>query len=101
MGVFAGRGGGGGPGVAFEIARGRRGGTGPAGTANLPASAIGGGALNFRAGGDGSRGDGGDVGSSGASGRDFRDGGGGGGPRRLVELDPVSWGLMDFTIGAV
>lgn len=89
MGVFAGRGGGGGPALTFEVARGRRRGTGPAGTANLPASAIGGGALNLRAGGDGSRG-GVDARSSGASGRDFRDGGGGGGPRRLVELDPVS-----------
>lgn len=75
--------------MTFEVARGRRGGTGPAGSANLPASGSGGGALNLRAGGDGSRG-GRETGSSGASERVFRDGGGGGGPRLLVELEPVS-----------
>lgn len=74
--------------MTFEVARGRRGGTGPAGSANFPASANGGGALNLRAGGDGSRGR--ETGSSGASERVFRDGGGGGGPLLLVELEPVS-----------
>lgn len=84
--------------MTLDVARGRRGGTKPAGSANLPASAIGGGALNLRTGGDGSRGGGG-VGSSGASERVFRDGGGGGGPRLLVELDPVSCGLIEVTFG--
>lgn len=85
--------------MTFEIARGRRGGTGPAGSANFPASANGGGALNRRVGGDGSRG-GTETDSSGASERVFRDGGGGGGPRLLVELEPVSWGLIEVTFGA-
>lgn len=78
--------------MAFDIARGRRGGACPAGSANLPASAIGGGARNIRVGaggGDGSRG-GDETGSSAVSARPFRvGGGGGGGPRRLAELVPV------------
>lgn len=92
IGVFGGRGGGGGPGVTFDVARGRRGTAGPAGSAYLPASAIGGGARNIRVGaggGDGSRG-GEETDSSAVSARPFRVGGGGGGPRRLAELVPVS-----------
>lgn len=108
MASFGGRGGGGGPGAApgvtFDVARGRLGGTGPAGSAYFPASASGGGALNLRtgcaggAGGEGSRG-GGDIASSVGSVRALRDGGGGGGPRRLPEFVPVPWGLIVFTLG--
>ena len=92
IGVFGGRGGGGGPGFAPDVARCLVGGGGV--WANLPASAMGGGARNFGRGGEGSRGDSGGgvggVGSSGASLRALRDGGGGGGaPRRLPELFPV------------
>lgn len=48
MGVFGGRGGGGGPGFAtLEVARGRLGRLGAGTFANLPASASGGGALNW------------------------------------------------------
>lgn len=48
IGVFGGRGGGGGPGFAiFEVARGRLGRLGAGTFANLPASASGGGALNW------------------------------------------------------
>ena len=51
MGVFGGLGGGGGPGLArFEVARCLAGRTGAAVLANFPASAIGGGALNFSVG---------------------------------------------------
>lgn len=51
MGVFGGLGGGGGPGLArFELARCLAGRAGAAELANFPASAIGGGALNFSAG---------------------------------------------------
>lgn len=91
IGVFGGRGGGGGPALTLEVALGRLRSAGPSGTANLPASAKGGGALNLRAGGDGSRGGGGgEADSSGASALVFRAGGGGGGPLRLPELLPVS-----------
>jgi hypothetical protein len=54
MGTLDGRGGGGGPGAAPDTARGRPRTVG--GWANLPASAIGGGALNLSRGGDGSLG---------------------------------------------
>jgi hypothetical protein len=53
-GVFGGRGGGGGPGVAELVARLREGKLGV--LANLPASARGGGALKRGLGGDGARG---------------------------------------------
>jgi hypothetical protein len=53
-GVFGGRGGGGGPGVAELVARLLEGKLGV--LANLPASAIGGGALKRGLGGDGARG---------------------------------------------
>lgn len=103
-GVFGGRGGGGGPGfAALDEARARFGGAG-AWFANLPASAIGGGALKTGLGGPGggvaSR-----VGECGAglcdevrladaSCRVRRAGGGcGGGPRFDVVVLPVCWGL--------
>lgn len=60
IGVFGGLGGGGGPGVAELVARLLEGSAGEAREgstfANLPASAIGGGALKRGLGGDGSRG---------------------------------------------
>lgn len=89
-GVFGGRGGGGGPGVAELLARPLEGGSG---FARMPASASGGGTLNVRRGGDGSRGGLGE----GLGGRwtadafpaaDFLGGGGaGGGPRFDVPPD--------------
>lgn len=97
IGVLGGRGGGGGPRFAPELALERVPGAGLMPWENLPASAIGGGARNLGLGGDGSRGEA-DAPSSCASGRVLRDGGGGGGaPRRLPELLPVLWGL---TLGA-
>jgi hypothetical protein len=55
-GVFGGLGGGGGPGVLWLVARFLPGNEGAESLANLPASAIGGGALNLGLGGDGARG---------------------------------------------
>lgn len=105
-GVFGGRGGGGGPGfAAFDDARALFGGAGGR-LANLPASAIGGGALNTGfggpGGGDGSRGGDGGAGLAeelrvmpGASVFVLRAGGGaGGGPRFDVVVLPVFCGLM-------
>ncbi len=104
MGVFGGRGGGGGPGFAKEPeeARARPEGcrAGPSFTAYLPASAMGGGARKRGCGlaaGDGVRGGGdGDRGGDGAlPPTGLRDGGGaGGGPRRLDEVVPVFSGLI-------
>ena len=99
MGVLGGLGGGGGPGLAtLDEARCLAGGAGAAVCANLPASAIGGGALNFSAGpprgGDGVRS--GDLGGDDSiccvwpSGRVLRDGGGaGGGPLFDETILPV------------
>lgn len=107
IGVFGGRGGGGGPGlVRFEpeVARCR---VGPVECANFPASAIGGGARNLGLCGDDSRG--GDLGGeswsdregTGCSGRALLEGGGGGGaPRRPDALLPVFCGLMVFVFDA-
>ena len=100
MGVFGGLGGGGGPGFAtFEAARSRLGTLGVGTCANLPASASGGGALNWYAGRGGDGVLAGDL--SGdlfccdeavlwLSGRLLRDGGGAGaGPLRDKTVLPV------------
>lgn len=106
IGVFGGRGGGGGPGLAREAdeARVRPEGcsAGPSLTANLPASAMGGGARNLgcglAAGGEGVLVRGGELdrgGEEALPGTGLRDGGGaGGGPLRLDEAEvPVFSGL--------
>ena len=103
-GVFGGRGGGGGPGVAELVARLLEGkeGVGRSWFANLPASASGGGALNRGLGGDGARGGLGEGlggrwidGDAFPAAADFLGGGGaGGGPRFEVPPDePVFCGL--------
>lgn len=100
IGVLGGRGGGGGPGFAtFEVARGRLGRLGAGTFANLPASAIGGGALNWNAGRGGEGVLSGDLGGEGdlrcdavleLSGRVLRGcGGAGAGPRREKLEVPV------------
>lgn len=102
-GVLGGRGGGGGPEAAPDCARARFGGGG-GWCANLPASAMGGGALKTGfggpGGGDGSRGGDGGAVLEDEFGRSVlvrRAGGGaGGGPR--LEL-PVVWGLMVRAVG--
>lgn len=110
IGVFGGLGGGGGPGfTTFDEARCLAGGAGAAVCANLPASAIGGGALNFNAGpprgGDGVRS--GDLGGDSdcckfmfwLSGRFLRDGGGaGGGPLLDETVLTVFWELSEFNL---
>jgi hypothetical protein len=106
IGVFGGLGGGGGPGFfRFEFARCLAGRAGVLECANLPASAIGGGALNFNAGrgGDGVRS--GDSAGDFGSGTeidawlDLLDGGGaGGGPLFEEMVLPVCWGLRDFIL---
>lgn len=111
-GVFGGRGGGGGPGLAaFEEARARLGGAGGK-FANLPASASGGGALNTGLGGPGG-GEGSRGGDGGAGLPDefllmvvasvfvLRAGGGaGGGPRFDAVVLPVFCGLIGPLTGA-
>lgn len=101
--VLGGLGGGGGPGFArFDDALGLEGNAGPEILANLPASASGGGALNFGRGGDGERSCGGDAGGEGALAEKSRlepraGGGAGGGPFLEDPLPPVSCGLIDCT----
>lgn len=94
---MGGRGGGGGPGFAtFEVARGRLGRLGAGTFANLPASAIGGGALNWNAGRGGEGVLSGDPGGDGdlrcdavleLSGRVLRGCGGAGAGPRLEKLE--------------
>lgn len=102
-GDFDGLGGGGGPGVVPDDARGRA----PAARldlAYLPASAIGGGARNLGRGGDGSLGlvdvvDSPSCPAGDASMRPRLEGGGGGGPRRPPLLLPVFCGLSGADLG--
>ena len=108
IGVFGGRGGGGGPGFALaETALCLDGGGGALAPANLPASANGGGALNFGRGGDGVlSGDfEGSVGCRGGedavllSSRLFRAGGGAGGGPLFDDIElPVFCGLRELSL---
>ena len=108
IGVLGGRGGGGGPGFTLlETALCLDGGGGAFVPANLPASAIGGGALNFGWGGDGVlSGDfEGGVGCRGGEGaalltnRLFRAGGGAGGGPLLDDTElPVFCGLRELSL---
>ena len=100
IGVLGGLGGGGGPGFAkllgFDTVLARPVGPGPWDTANLPASASGGGARNLGCGleggdGDGSGGDSGLGGEGGLPPTGLRDGGGAGGAPLLLDvLDNVA-----------